>query len=253
MKNKFPKHITRLLSLLGLVVVIAFVAKTILTDPSFYKYGHYRADSVPELAAAEPLFKGTAYCRACHVEEQHDTSVGVHINVECEVCHGTSRGHPSDGKMQIPVNTIRLCSTCHEAMPARPARHPQIIVGEHPFPSEQPFQCHTCHNPHSPGNEMPDAETVTSGGQSGANTESSLQVPAAASKCAKCHGKLGQGRNKNPALAGMESAAFIEQMNQFKSGARESKKMARYAEQLSDEEIVQLAHYYEGLAVAVPE
>ena len=58
MKNKFPKHITRLLSLLGLVVVIALVAKTFLTDPSFYKYGHYRADSIPELAAGEPLFKG---------------------------------------------------------------------------------------------------------------------------------------------------------------------------------------------------
>ena len=78
-------------------------------------------------------------------------------------------------------------------------------------------------------------------------------LSAVVSKCSRCHGKQGQGRKKNPALAGMESAVFIEQMNNFKSGASESKKMARYAEPLSDEEIVGLARYYEGLPETPPE
>ena len=51
----------------------------------------------------------------------------------------------------------------------------------------------------------------------------------------------------------MESAIFIEQMNNFKSGAIESIKMARYAKPLSDEEIVELARYYEGLPETPPE
>ena len=84
-------------------------------------------------------------------------------------------------------------------------------------------------------------------------TEAPATVPAAVSKCARCHGKQGQGRNKTPALAGMQAAVFIEQMNNYKSGAIENKTMARYANTLSEEEIVELAHYYENLPAPAPD
>jgi cytochrome c553 len=259
MNNKLPKHITRLLLLLGIFILLALVAKAWLTDPSFYQYGHYRADAVPELAAGEPLFKGSAYCVECHEQRKADWANSAHAVVQCEVCHGTNREvcldpdreHIKNGKTSIPTDTIRLCTTCHLAMPARPARQPQIVLGQHPFPDEETPQCYTCHNPHSPSNEEPPAEA---GAQAETITEPLVEAPAAASKCARCHGKLGQGRNKIPAIAGMESAVFIEKMNQFKSDTGESKTtMTNYARQLSDEEIVELARYYEGVPAALPE
>ncbi len=80
-------------------------------------------------------------------------------------------------------------------------------------------------------------------------TELPAELPEAVSKCAKCHGKQGQGRNKTPALAGMDAAVFIELMNNYKSGTGESKTMIKFASRLSDEEIVELARYYESLPV----
>jgi len=243
MFRNLPKHIIRLLVLLGLFLLTALTAKTYFTDPSFYKFGHYRADVVPALATGVPLFRGTAYCQTCHDEKQYDTSAGAHQSVECEVCHGTHREHPDNGKMQIPTDTVRLCSTCHEAMPARPVRQPQIVLQEHPSPGEVTSQCQTCHNPHSPEDENP-VEILAA---------ASIDLTGLVSKCVKCHGKQGEGRRKNPALAGMESVVFIEQMNKYKSDSSISKKMTKYATPLSEEEIVELARYYENLPAAPPE
>ena len=46
-----PKHIFRLVALIVGFLVVAAIAVPLLTVKSFYKYGHYRADSVPEIAA----------------------------------------------------------------------------------------------------------------------------------------------------------------------------------------------------------
>ena len=45
-----PKHIVRLILILVAFLAIAYAGIVFLTDPSFYRFGHYRADSVPELA-----------------------------------------------------------------------------------------------------------------------------------------------------------------------------------------------------------
>jgi hypothetical protein len=55
MAQKIPKHIVRLTMLLGFFLLIAFAAKIYLTDPSYYRFGYYRADAVPQLAAGEPV------------------------------------------------------------------------------------------------------------------------------------------------------------------------------------------------------
>lgn len=147
----------------------------------------------------------------------------------------------------IPTDPIRLCSGCHEAMPSRPARQPQIVFAEHPFPDEEKPRCPTCHNPHSPTVVELLAESSGTDVQADGKAEPAAHMPEAASKCLKCHGQQGQGRRKNPPIAGLESAVFIEMMNNYKSGAVENKTMARYAKSLSDEEIAELARYYEGL------
>jgi cytochrome c553 len=250
MPYKMPKHIVRLLLLLACFLLLAYAAKVFLTDPSFYKYGHYRADAVPELAAGEPVFKGATYCRSCHEERNADWPGGGHRTVQCEVCHGTSEECPVKEGTRIPADTIRLCSTCHEKMPARPAAQPQIVPGEHPVADGQTMPCIECHDPHAPG---PGArEEVTTAVES-AIAATDVAAPPGAKKCAKCHGKQGEGFKKNPALAGMEAARFIEQINLYRSGAGDSKIMTRFAKALSDEEIGELAAYYESLPAPPPE
>ena len=248
-----PKHIINLLLILGGALLLAIAAKIYLTDPSFYKYGTYRADAVPQLAAAIPQYKGSAYCQTCHKERFDDWSVGAHKSVQCEVCHGVSMECPVDGKTRIPTDLVRLCTTCHEEMPARPATQPQIVLGEHPFPGEEAPPCHSCHDPHSPSDPQPDAGASEQDPQAVSTTGTPVSVPDVATKCAKCHGKQGQGIKRNPALAGSAAADFIEQMSMYKTGARSHKIMARYAKSLSDEEILDLARYYESLPVVIHE
>jgi len=249
MVKKLPRHISRLLFLLAFFLVIALVAKSFLIDPSFYEYGHYRADAVPELAAAEPVYKGSAFCLECHEQRKTDWSVGAHAVVQCEVCHGNYLGCPENGPAMLPGNTISLCTMCHEAMPARPAAHPQVVLAEHPFPDEEKPQCRTCHNPHSPTVE----ELLDDEPGSVVAAETVPEPPAAAEKCLRCHGKQGQGRRNNPPLAGLKAVEFTEMMDQYRSGASDSKVMTRYAKALTDEDIAALARYYEGLSVALPE
>jgi cytochrome c553 len=252
MPNKLPKHIVRLLFLLVIAVLLALVARTYLIDPSFYRFGHYRGDAIPELASGTPVFLGSAYCLTCHAGEDADKhidrnvdwAVGVHRTVQCEVCHGTAPQHPDDGKSLLPVDRIKLCTTCHLAITGRPATQPQIVLGEHPFPDEETPQCTDCHNPHSPL-DMQEEEAGPAG--------SAIDAPAITSKCAKCHGLHGEGVKKNPVLAGLESAVFVERMNLYKSGARENKIMVKFAKALSDEEIAELAGYFESLGAKSPE
>ncbi len=252
MLNRMPQHIVRLLFLMALLVLLGLAAKAFLTDPSFYKYGDFRADAVPELAAGEPLYRGTAYCQTCHNERSSDWSVSTHSSVECEVCHGANPNHPDDEKTLIPADTIRLCTTCHEAMPARPARQPQIVPGEHPFADEENMPCIECHDPHSPGPVVREDETAIMEPPAASTTEPAFPAPPGASKCAKCHGKQGEGVKKNPALAGLDPAIFIDKMQMYRSGAGDSKIMTRFAKALGDEEITGLAAYYESLPAAHP-
>jgi len=251
MIQKLPKHIVRLLLLLGCFLLVAYVAKVYLTDPSYYRFGYYRADAVPQLAVGTPLYQGAAYCLECHPERSADWPLTPHKAVQCEVCHGADLEHPDNEISLIKTDSIRLCSTCHEEMPARPARQPQIVLGEHPFADGETMPCIECHDPHAPGPVAREEETVIAQAPTGARPGAGA-MPAVAAKCAKCHGKQGTGVKKNPALVGLESAVFTEKMQMYRSGAGDSKIMTRFAKALSDEEITELAEYYESLPAAHP-
>jgi cytochrome c553 len=70
---------------------------------------------------------------------------------------------------------------------------------------------------------------------------------ALAKKCTACHGADGKGKKDNPPIAGMAEAQFIQDMNDFKSGKKESKSMQRTTKKLSDEDIANLAAYFGSL------
>ena len=70
---------------------------------------------------------------------------------------------------------------------------------------------------------------------------------AKAKSCAGCHGANGEGKKKNPPIAGMAESDFIQAMADYKSGKREHKSMARAAKKLGDDDVANLAAYYASL------
>ncbi|MDX1488160.1 MAG: c-type cytochrome [Acidiferrobacterales bacterium] len=236
-----PKHGVRLILLLILFFASAVGARYYLKAPSFYEYGHYRANSVPEIAAPQPQYRGPSYCQTCHADRHTAWSAGVHKVVKCEVCHGAAKEHPQSGKLAIPTDTVRLCTLCHEAMPGRPAAQPQIEVAQHAGGQ----QCVTCHNPHSPKIGAPAATQATTAPT--AATAAPVDAQGLTAKCTGCHGADGLGVGTFPALAGKDADYLAKQLRDYKSGARPNPMMATIAKSLSEQDIADLAAFYASL------
>jgi cytochrome c553 len=230
-----PKHIVRLISVIVVLFAAGAIAKWYFTADSFYKYGHYRADSVVETAAQEPVFQTPRYCQTCHTERHAQWSAGSHKSVICEVCHGAAQGHPQNGKLPIPKDTAKLCSLCHEAMPGRPRTQPQIDVAKHSGGQ----QCIVCHNPHSP-KIAATAVKVTGDAKAGQQT---------AAACAGCHGEKGISPNDSwPNLAGQNAAYLARILAAYKSGDQKDVAMTPIAQPLSAADIQNLAAYFGSLS-----
>ena len=230
-----PKHIVRLLALIAGVLVVAIVAVKLLTVDSFYRFGHYRANSVVEIAAKEPVFQTPRYCQGCHSARHEQWSAGRHKSVICEVCHGAAQGHPANGKLPIPKDTAKLCTLCHEVMTGRPRSQPQIQVAQHSGGQ----QCTVCHNPHSPVIAA-DALKITG------HTAAGKQRAAA---CVACHGAEGISPNDTwPNLAGQNAAYLVKILSGYKSGEQKDVAMTPVALKLNDDDIQNLAAYYAGLS-----
>jgi cytochrome c553 len=67
-----------------------------------------------------------------------------------------------------------------------------------------------------------------------------------AATCANCHGTDGRsaGGGGMPGLAGLSRTYMIEQMNAFRSGARQATIMHQLAKGYTDEQIAQLADFF---------
>ena len=235
-----PKHIVRLIVLLAGGLALGLTAKWYFTAPSFYEYGHYRADSVAEIASQEPAFKGAGYCQSCHSERHAQWSANNHKTVACETCHGAAQGHPEKGKLPIPADARKLCTLCHERMAERPRTQPQIDVAQHGAGQ----QCIVCHNPHAPRLA---GVVATVRGDAAAGSRKH------AASCAGCHGANGISPNDTwPNLAGQNAAYLARILGAYKSGAQTDVMMSPVAKTLSDAEIQDLAAYYAGLSCKAP-
>jgi cytochrome c553 len=230
-----PKHIFRLVSLILGFLVVAIVAKPFLTVESFYRFGHYRANSVREIAAQEPAYQTPRYCQSCHSARHAQWSAGSHKTVICEVCHGAAQGHPQNGKLPIPKDTVKLCTQCHEAMPGRPRTQPQIQVAQH----SSGQQCNVCHNPHSPKIAAALVKVV---GDAAAGKQR-------AAACVTCHGAEGISPNDTwPNLAGQNAAYLARILAAYKSGDQKDVAMTPLAQALSNADIQNLAAHYASLS-----
>jgi len=238
-----PTHIFRLLCLIFGSLIVMVVAVPILTVSSFHKYGHYRADSVPEIAAQEPVYQTARYCLTCHTQRVAQWSANSHKSVTCEVCHGAAQGHPKNGRLPIPKDTVKQCTLCHEAMPGRPRTQPQIEVAKHNPYASSGQQCAACHNPHSPKIVLSAAKLT---GNAAAGKER-------AASCAGCHGAEGISPNDTwPSLAGQSAPYLARILGAYKSGDQKDVVMTPLAKKLSGTDMQNLAAYYSGLSCIAP-
>jgi sulfide dehydrogenase cytochrome subunit len=68
--------------------------------------------------------------------------------------------------------------------------------------------------------------------------------------CADCHGEDGKGDEDNPAIAGLDAAEHLAMLKAYKSGERvdEEEVMLMFTEELSEQDMADLAAYYATLA-----
>ena len=257
-----PKHIVRLLLLIGIFGIVAIGAKFYFTDKSFGIYGHYRADAVAEIAADAPIYQGAASCQSCHGERYAMWLKGVHKVVTCETCHGAAAKHPSAKpaappapvdprmrsriaaerldhvKLMIPADTVKLCTLCHEKTPGRPAMQKQIEVSSHAGAQ----QCVVCHNPHSPKLAAAGVPQAAKPGDVAAGRKK-------AATCANCHGAEGVSPNPVwPSLAGQQRGYLVSALQAYKAGARRDPLMTEQAKGLSEADMIELAAFYASLS-----
>ncbi len=259
-----PRHIFRLIILIVVFAGIGYAAKRFFTTTSFYEYGHYRGNSVAEIASEKPRYKGLVDCASCHLPQATEWATGVHYRpelgkiVKCEVCHGPggardSRGlfeisrtgadHPDGLKLAVPQDTRKLCTLCHERLVARPPEQRQIVVAEHAGTQ----QCVTCHNPHSP---RLDVGPAFEAGQPSGDPAAGKTKAAA---CAGCHGDEGVSNDlPGPSLAGQNPTYLVTAIKSYAAGVRSDSMMSAIAQGVSDEDARDLAAYFAGLACASP-
>jgi cytochrome c553 len=219
----------------------ALFAKWYFTVDSFYRFGHYRGDSVQELAAQTPAFQTPKACASCHAPRVAEWSAAHHKTVICEVCHGAAPGHPQSLKATIPTDTLRLCTQCHEKMAGRPTTSiRQIDSASH---HASATQCIACHNPHAP--------VIQAAGTRPAFDPHA--AAAASATCAGCHGGDGVAINDAwPNLAGQNAAYIARSLGSFKTGARKDPTMSPMAESVADSDVPVLAAYFSSLSCRGP-
>ncbi|HYE36673.1 c-type cytochrome [Methylocaldum sp.] len=172
---------------------------------------------------------------------------GKEIAQACEACHAAT---PENAESEYPYlqgqSATYLYKQLHDYKDG--SRSNEIMVGISAGLSDQDMadvSAWYSRQPAAPAQKMgevPDAirELVSQG--------DGRRIVA---PCASCHGSAGQGQTMDtPVLAGDKTSYLEQTMLAYKSGARHNdiyQRMRLIVQQLSDEEIRQLARYYAGL------
>lgn len=151
MSNRFKnaEHLIRVALVFVAGIIVFLVARGMVVPKSFGQYGHYRGDSLAEIAARPAAFAGHETCEGCHPEVVEVKKTGKHASVNCEACHGAQAKHADDPMSLKPVkpDTAVLCVKCHEANSAKPKKFPQVVAKDH----AGDLACGSCHQAHKPG------------------------------------------------------------------------------------------------------
>jgi cytochrome c553 len=247
-----PKHIARLLAILAVLAMMFVAGKMYFPPKSFGVYGHYRAASVEDIAAAHPAYHSPDSYSAAYPKEYETWSSGIHKVVKCQICHTTvgktlyaasfSGATPPPNSAALPAagDSRKLCVKCHEKIAGRPDFMPQIEVDSH----SKGQACVACHNPHSPLFSNAGEPIVPSGG---AGTVDIAAGKKLSMTCAACHGPEGiSAVAMFPNLACQKQPYLIGALTDFQSGKRANPVMGGIAKGLSPADIQNVAAYFSG-------
>lgn len=142
-------HIVRLILVYLLILGGFLLIRKLLAPKSFGKYGHYRGDSVIEIANSEVILQGDNTCKKCHREIYEKKINSKHKTVICEDCHyGDLKLHIEKPKEIKPIKPKERidCGQCHKKDFARQKTFPQIDFETH----NPGMWCIMCHDSHKP-------------------------------------------------------------------------------------------------------
>jgi len=181
------RHSTRLLVLIGVILLVGLVARHLAIPETYGQRGAFRGTAAREARQRAPRHQGEQACRECHDEEAKLHAKDAHSHVQCETCHGEGRRHvkdPDTAKLAKP-GAQADCLGCHQMLPARPGPFPQIVVEEHyrfVGVKDTTEPCTRCHSPHEPLYMDRDLRTA--------------RLHPLIHRCRDCH----QGPTRNPAM-----------------------------------------------------
>lgn len=143
---------------LGLVGAI-LLARVFLVPDDFgvhgqnFTYGYHRLSNIQEWKDFPVKYQGREECADCHRRNTRQLNSSVHVNVECENCHGPGAGHPDTVEF-LPLNKTReLCLRCHARLELPNSDRGQLIsIVDRRHRRGKP--CTQCHNPHDPMEDM---------------------------------------------------------------------------------------------------
>jgi hypothetical protein len=144
-----PPQLKRLIPLFVIFIGLFLLARYFLVPESFGKYGHYRANSLDDNAAAKLNYAGEGACAECHDDVAELKSQDVHTDLACETCHGPGKAHADnpDSASVLKPTGFELCGLCHSK---NPAKNPDVIIQVDLKKHYPETDCIKCHNPHKP-------------------------------------------------------------------------------------------------------
>jgi cytochrome c553 len=249
-----PKHIRRLLGILAVVAMLFVAGKIYFPPKSFGVYGHYRAASVEDIAAAQPAYLSPDSYSAAYPKEYETWSAGIHKVVKCQICHTTvgktmnmaslagTTALSAPATLPAAGDSRKLCVKCHEKIAGRPDYMPQIDVDSH----SKGQACTACHNPHSPLFSKAGEPIMPAGG---AGTVDVIAGKKLSATCAACHGSEGVSATALfPNLACQKQPYLAGALTDFQSGKRVNPVMGGIAKGLSPADIQNVAAYFSGMS-----
>jgi len=129
---------------IGLFLVI----RHFLIPDTFGQFGHYRGDTLSEIASIEQIHASKEDCWECHSDIKEKIENDVHAELSCLICHGTGLEHVNNPEAEnIRIEGGReFCGRCHQLNAARPDNIiTQIDIKTH---NAEADNCTDCHNPH---------------------------------------------------------------------------------------------------------
>lgn len=144
-----PPQIKRLLPLFFIFIVLFLLIRYFLVPDSFGQYGHYRGNSLEEIASTKMVYADGNKCAECHQDVVEIIEYDVHGELSCLTCHGPGLAHEVDPQATgITKESGReFCGRCHDIHPARPENIVfQVDIRTH---HTEIKNCIDCHHPHN--------------------------------------------------------------------------------------------------------